>query len=121
MKSRLKALANSVTAALPAFITNPSKSRRVRNFRVDKIRELLGDERKAGIDAWLPVLRRLMRKAGGFGLVRGKTYRARRTVRSKSGSPHGCGHHQGGLCTTLTAAHDLFVAALKNTIRSKRR
>lgn len=61
MDSSLKALANGVAAALPAFITNPSKSRRARNFRVDKIRELLSDDRKPVIDAWLAALRRLVR------------------------------------------------------------
>ena len=61
MDSGLKVLGNGVAAALPAFITNPSKSRRARNFRVDKIRELLRDERKPAIDAWLAALRRLMR------------------------------------------------------------
>ena len=62
MESRLKALATGVTAALPSFITNPSKSRRARNFRVEKIRALLGAEREPGIAAWLAALRRLMRR-----------------------------------------------------------
>jgi hypothetical protein len=61
MDSSLKALPNGATASLPAFITNPSKLRRARNFRVEKIRELLGDERKAAIDTWLAALRRLTR------------------------------------------------------------
>jgi len=46
-----------------AFITNPSKYRRARNFRVDKIRGLLGDLRNAAIDAWLAALRWLMRRS----------------------------------------------------------
>jgi AAA domain len=57
----LEALTNGVTGALPAFITSPSRSRRAQNFRVEKIREMLGDERGPAIDAWLAALRRLMR------------------------------------------------------------
>ena len=50
MDSSLKALANGSTAALPAFITVPSKSRRTLNFRVDVVRKLLGDVRTAAIE-----------------------------------------------------------------------
>jgi len=61
--SSLKVVANGVAASLSAFIRKLSKSRRARNFRVAKIRELLRDERKPAIDAWLAALRRLMRRA----------------------------------------------------------
>jgi hypothetical protein len=66
MVSSLTALANGVSAALPAFITNSSKFRRSGNFCVGKIRELLGGEHKAAIDAWLVALRRLMRRCAAL-------------------------------------------------------
>src|SRR3546814_5236192 len=46
---------------LPLFITNPSRFRRARGFRVERIRALLGIDAKADIDAWLASLRRLVR------------------------------------------------------------
>jgi len=112
MDSGIKALAIAITAVLPAFITVPSKSRRARNFRVDKIREMLGDERKPAIDAWLVVLRRLMRMRVPLGL----------SVNKLSALVGPCAENPEALMDAdaikagfadVIAAHDLFAVVLK--------
>ncbi|MER9094450.1 hypothetical protein NKI34_25775 [Mesorhizobium sp. M0700] len=61
MMTGLSSLATALADALPAFITNSSKSRRSRGFRVGRIRELLGADRDADVAAWLSSLRALAR------------------------------------------------------------
>jgi hypothetical protein len=96
---------------LPAFITNASKSRRARNFRVDKIRELLGDERKPAIDTWLAALRRLMRRRAALA--------ASAKIQSGLIGPRAANPEALTDAATIkvgfedvTAAHDSFAAAL---------
>lgn len=61
MVADLNALDRVVADAVPFFISNPSKFRRERGFRVERVRGLLGDAGTAGIDAWLKALRKLGR------------------------------------------------------------
>jgi hypothetical protein len=57
MTAVLDGLEKSISLALPAFITSPSKSRRTRDFRMAKIRALLGDDCKTAIAEWVVSLR----------------------------------------------------------------
>src|SRR3546814_218185 len=61
MQAIIKAATNGIAQSLPLFITNPSRFRRARGFRVERIRALLGIDAKADIDSWLASLRRLVR------------------------------------------------------------
>ncbi|RVI34231.1 AAA family ATPase [Sinorhizobium meliloti] len=61
MTTGLSSLETALAEALPIFITNPSKFRRARGFRVARIRELLGEDANADIAAWLSSLRALVR------------------------------------------------------------
>ena len=112
MDSSLKALPNAISAALPAFITNPSKSRRARNFRVDKIRELLGDERKAAIDAWLAALRRLVRRRVALGVFVNKLAALTAPCAANPEAVTDAGAIRAGFADVV-AAHDLLVTTLK--------
>lgn len=64
MATGLSSLATALGDAMPIFITNPSKFRRARGFRVERIRALLGADANAGISAWLSSLRALARASG---------------------------------------------------------
>jgi hypothetical protein len=112
MESGLKMLTGGIAAALPAFITNPSKSRRARNFRVDKIRELLGDERKPAIDAWLAALRRLMRGRATLGVCAKKLSALIGPCAAKPEALTDAEAIQAGFAEVV-AAHDLFALILK--------
>jgi len=112
MDSSLKSLANGVTAALPAFITSPSKSRRAKNFRVNKIRELLGDERKAAIDAWLAALRRLMRRRAALGVSANKLAALIAPCVASPEALTDADAIRAGFADVI-AAYDLFALALK--------
>lgn len=61
IQSLAQSAADGIGQALPIFITNPSKFRRARGFRMERIRALLGDGAKAEIDAWVLALKRLVR------------------------------------------------------------
>lgn len=61
MTTGLSALVTAVSDALPIFITNPSKFRRARGFRVARIRELIGAGGDVDIADWLSSLRALAR------------------------------------------------------------
>jgi RecF/RecN/SMC family protein len=61
MESSVQSVETAITEAVPIFITNPSRFRRERGFRVGRIRELLGVDAEPGIAAWLAALGRLMR------------------------------------------------------------
>lgn len=61
MATGLSGLETALREALPIFITNPSKFRRARGFRVERIRELLGADAHADIAAWLFSLRAVTR------------------------------------------------------------
>lgn len=64
IETAVTALRTALTDALPIFITNPSKFRRTRGFRVERVRALLGAEKNAAIDAWLWSLSALVRARG---------------------------------------------------------
>jgi hypothetical protein len=64
MATGLSNLATALSEALPIFITNSSKFRRTRGFRVERIRELLGADANTDISAWLTSLRTLARARG---------------------------------------------------------
>jgi hypothetical protein len=53
--------AEIIVRSLPVFITNPSRFRRTRGFRIERICALLGDETRSQIDKWLLSLRRTVR------------------------------------------------------------
>jgi hypothetical protein len=61
MQALVRSAADGVAQSLPLFITNPSRFRRARGFRIERIRALLGDEAKHQIETWLLSLRRLSR------------------------------------------------------------
>ncbi|MBZ9944498.1 AAA family ATPase [Mesorhizobium sp. BR1-1-13] len=61
MTTGLSGFETALRDALPIFITNPSKFRRARGFRVERICELLGADGQADIEAWLSSLRILAR------------------------------------------------------------
>lgn len=61
MATGLSGVATALGEAMPVFITNPSKFRRTRGFRVERIRALLGPDAEADISAWLSSLRVLSR------------------------------------------------------------
>jgi hypothetical protein len=61
MLAHVRSGEESIRQALPAFITNPSRSRRTRGFRLERIRGLLGPGAQAGIESWLSSLRQLVR------------------------------------------------------------
>jgi hypothetical protein len=61
MHALLRSGADAIPQSLPLFIANPSRFRRAKGFRVERIRALLGDDAKAEIDTWLLSLRRLVR------------------------------------------------------------
>lgn len=61
MRALVKIVADGIVQSLPLFITNSSRFRRARRFRVERICALLGSEAKPQIDAWLASLRRLVR------------------------------------------------------------
>lgn len=73
MTTGLSGLATALGDAMPIFITNPSKFRRARGFRVERIRELLGADADADISAWLASLRGLARARGRVLTVLGRT------------------------------------------------
>jgi hypothetical protein len=62
MATSLQVAASAIADSLPMFITNPSKFRRARGFRVHRIVSMLGAGAKPNIDAWLAALRRLVRR-----------------------------------------------------------
>jgi RecF/RecN/SMC N terminal domain len=62
MDGVLAVLRANATKALPLFISNPSQFRRERGFRVARIRSLLGVDAGPIINAWLQVLRPLVRR-----------------------------------------------------------
>ena len=64
MTTGLSNLVAALGEAMPVFITNPSKFRRARGFRVERILELLGADANAEISAWLFSLRALARARG---------------------------------------------------------
>jgi hypothetical protein len=61
MQALVKGAAGGISEALPIFITNPSRFRRTRGFRVARIHALLGAEAKPQIELWIASLRRLVR------------------------------------------------------------
>jgi hypothetical protein len=62
MATSLQTVASALADALPLFITKPSKFRRERGFRIERIAGMLGAEAKSDIDAWLSALRHLVRR-----------------------------------------------------------
>ncbi|MGN6285525.1 MAG: AAA family ATPase [Afipia sp.] len=111
MTTGLSGLETALRDALPIFITNPSKFRRTRGFRVARIRELLGADAQADIAAWLSALRVLARERG----------RVIATVRGTSGFVERCSKNMDGFdeCAKIeegfgavAEAHTGFAAAL---------
>jgi hypothetical protein len=62
MAASLEAAAETIKQALPLFIANPSRFRRERGFRIERIAAMLGAGAASDIAAWLQGLRRLVRK-----------------------------------------------------------
>ena len=61
IESALGSFETGLAAALPLFLSNPSRTRRARGFRVASIRVLLGTEREENVRDWLRAARGLMR------------------------------------------------------------
>lgn len=57
----LQSVQKAIDDALPRFMVFPSKARRSRGFRVQRIRDLLGQASEPAIAAWLQAQRRLAR------------------------------------------------------------
>jgi hypothetical protein len=60
LHSYAQSILKQMSDALPRFVVYPSKARRERGFRIDRIRGLLGDDKAVEITAWLRTLNRLM-------------------------------------------------------------
>lgn len=64
IEAAVTAARTALTDALPTFITSPSKFRRVRGFRLERVRALVGADKDEAINTWLRSLRALVRACG---------------------------------------------------------
>src|SRR5712691_3114819 len=71
MATAVEAGRKAVDEALPKFMVYPSKLRRERGFRVERIRKLLGAEAEAAIGSWLAEARRIARLRSALRRVAG--------------------------------------------------
>ncbi|QOZ36995.1 ATP-binding protein [Bradyrhizobium sp. CCBAU 53421] len=112
---RMQALAKSardgIMQALPLFIANPSRFRRARGFRVERIRFLLGEEADAEVAAWLSSLRVLAR-AGARALAGAGRLSKLSAAHAENPDSLADSSALKAEFSTLRAAYDAFAAAL---------
>ncbi|RWB39720.1 MAG: hypothetical protein EOQ46_26120 [Mesorhizobium sp.] len=103
MATGLSNLATALGEALPIFITNPSKFRLARGFRVERIRELLGADANADISGWLSSLRTLARARG----------RVMAVIRMTSGLVENCAADMDGFdeCASIEKGYGAIAEA----------